>query len=219
MSNDKKVARLFNLFVQVGKMVMDGTRDAVLVADYMQRILDPSLPPVEPVGRFTEKDGIIRFKLTAPGLTGPEWEKFCDENDHNLSNDVRKFLNSPDFKPTPAGTIIHVAVLKGELFEENLRTTKNVCVKALKMKFKKANHDLACIIRKEFTNKEIEEMGLWLISGMSDPVDVSGSGQVLLGVHRDDCAPWFNAFYGKPHNLWIRESVFAFEDQEAARSK
>ncbi|MDO8604159.1 MAG: hypothetical protein Q7K40_02010 [bacterium] len=108
MSNDKDKARVMTLVTYIYKKIIEGTANASDFADYLQDYLGRAKP------RYTEKGGIIRFDLPpAPGWSGPEWEKFYDENGYRLSDSARKFLSSPDFKPTPKGTIVHVAVLKG----------------------------------------------------------------------------------------------------------
>lgn len=209
MSNDDKdKARVLYLETSIHKKIMDGTDDASSYGDYLQVYLARSFGQANP--RSTEKNGIIRSKVIANGWTGPEWEKFYDENGYQLTDDTRKFLNSPDFKPTPAGTIVHFAVLKGDLFADNHRTTENIRAKARKLKFKKANHDLACLIRKEFTNEEIKEMGIWVIVGMSDTIDISGGGPRLLGAYRDGSKPWLSACYDKLGGRWNRDDGFAF---------
>lgn len=207
MSNDKDKARVWALETSINKKIMDGTADAGEFADYLQAYLG-RMP------RWTEKDGIIRSKVVANGWSGPEWEKFYDKNRYGLSGDARKFLNSPDFKPTPAGTIVHFAVLKGGLFENNLRTTRNVCAKARKMKLKKASHDLICLIRREFTNEEIEKMGLWWIIGMSGSVDISVGDPRLLCARRDDSKSWVDAYYDESGNKWYHGHGFAFEESQ-----
>ena len=220
MSNDKNIfERLLKLWVMIMKMIIEGVRDPYRVADYLQRIVDPSSPPIEPIGCYIEKNGIIRFNVTPTGWSGPEWEKFCDENGYELSDDARRFLNSPDFKPTLAGKVVQVAVLKGELFADNVRTTENIRAKARKLKLKKGNHDLACLVRKELTNEELVEMGLFWIIGMSDTIEVSGGDPGLLAARWRDSRPWLGAYDGEPDGRWGREDGFAFEEPQVRRPR
>ncbi|MDO8604158.1 MAG: hypothetical protein Q7K40_02005 [bacterium] len=103
------------------------------------------------------------------------------------------------------------------MFEDNLRTTENIPAKALKLKLKKGYHDLACLIRNEFTNKEIEKMCLLEIIGMSNSIEVSCGAPVILGVGWNDSKACLNAYCGKPGGRWRCGYGFAFEEPGSNR--
>lgn len=55
MSNDNAIVRAFKLWAKVSMMVVDGTRDATVVADALQVILDQSTKPVFDPATFIGK--------------------------------------------------------------------------------------------------------------------------------------------------------------------
>lgn len=218
MSNDTNevLARLFKLWVMICKMIMDGTRDAGLVADYLQRIVDPSLPQIEPVYCWTKARGTIRFPVVSDGWTGPEWIEYCHKNGHRLSTQESFILNSPDFKPTPAGTTIQIEVLTGRIFSDSERHTDGVYLKAAQRNLIKPNADISCLIRKAITIDEIEKMGLVAIIGMSEPIVNQNGVLTRLGIGRASQNFWLGLYEGDGGG-WTSVVGFAFEvPQQAA---
>ena len=163
----------------------------------------------EPVRGWTEKDGVIRFAVKSDGTTGPQWIKRLKEKGFRLSRWAEDVLNSRDFKPTK-GVTTEVEVLKGELFSDSERITRNIRADADKRKLATPNAEVACLIREMFSDEEIEAMGLWCIVAMHEPIKDSGGGAYLLAARRGDNGPWLSTFYGKPDNEWDRDTGFAF---------
>ena len=103
-----------------------------------------------------------------------------------------------------------VAVLKGMLFEDSDRTTKNIYIEADKRKLAKPNAELACLIRLKFTDKEIEAMGLMWIAAMHEPINDSDGDPNLLNANRSDGGRWLRAYICRSNNRWDRDEGFAF---------
>ena len=164
---------------------------------------------------WREEDGVIYFSVTSDGTTGEDWIKRLEGNGSRVGNYAKQVLRSPDFKPTN-GMTTEVAVLKGMLFEDNDRITKNICTFAEafrtpdKRKLGKPEPELACLIREKFTDKEIEAMGLWYIVAMHEPINDPNGVPDLLDANRSVGGPWLGACIGRPGDRWDRGVGFAF---------
>jgi hypothetical protein len=133
---------------------------------------------------WLEQEGVIFFTLPpTDGTTGTGWIKRLEKKGVELSKWAKDVLNSPDFKPTN-GIISNIAVLKGILWNDSNRTTKNIRAEADKRNFTKPNAEVACLIREMFSDEELEAMGLWWIVDMHEPIKDSDGDPELLGAFR-----------------------------------
>lgn len=173
------------------------------------KFLQGKLTVSEPTRNWREQDGIIYLSVTSDGTTGPQWIERLEGKGFRLSDYAKNVLRSPDFKPTH-GVITEIAILKGMLFEDNNRITKKIRAEADKRKLTKPNAEVACLIRENFSDEEIEAMGLWWIVVMHEPINVSGGDPSLLSADRLVGGRWLLAYYGKPDGRWSREDGFAF---------
>ena len=186
------------------------TRVSVIVWEQLKQFLRKK-PCCNNKQRWEEKDGIISFTLPATdGTTGPQWIERLEKKNFRIGDYAKQVLCSTDFKPT-VGIVNNIAVLKGELFSsDDNRITKNIRTEADKRKLSKPNAELACLIRENFSNKEIEAMGLvWIIS-MHEPIKDSYGDSILLSADRDYGGPSLLAYHGNPDDRWCRERGFAF---------
>jgi hypothetical protein len=163
----------------------------------------------EPTRSWREEDGVIYFSVTSDGTTGKDWITRLESKGFRVGDYAKQVLGSPDFKPTN-GVTTEVAVLKGMLFEDNDRITKKIRAEADKRKLSKPNAELACLIREKFTDKEIEQMGLWYIVAMHEPINDSDGVPRLLYAGRSVGDRWLGACSGRPDFWWIRGNGFAF---------
>ncbi len=177
--------------------------------DGVDRFLRDELSVSEPIRSWREEDGVIYFSVTSDGTTGEDWIKRLEGNGFRVGDYAKQVLRSPDFKPT-SGVTTEVAVLKGMLFEDNDRITKKIRAEADKRKLSKPNAELACLIREKFTDKEIEQMGLWYIVAMHEPVSDSVGDPRLLHADRGDVGRWLSAYGVRPGSGWDRDYGFAF---------
>ena len=173
------------------------------------KLLRGELTVSEPVRRWMEKDGVIYFSVVSDGTTGPQWIRRLEKKDFRLSKWAKDVLNSPNFKPTN-GTIYNCAVIKGEFFSDENRITSKIRAEADGRKFTKPNAEVACLIRENFSDEEIEAMGLWWLIIMHKPINDSDGDPLLLGANRYDEGRWLNAYYDRPDNRWNRENGFVF---------
>ncbi len=173
------------------------------------KFLQGKLTVSEPTRNWREQDGVIYLSVTSDGTTGPQWIERLEGKGFRLSNYAKSVLRSPDFKPT-SGVTTEIAILKGMLFEDNDRITKKIRAEADKRKLTKPNAEVACLIRENFSDEEIEAMGLWWIVAMHEPIKDSDGGPVLLGAGRFGDGRWLGAYYGGPGDGWNCEGGFAF---------
>lgn len=165
-----------------------------------QKLLVPS---------WREGDDVIRFSVTSDGTSGEEWITRLENKGFRVSDYAKQILRSPDFKPS-SGIATEIVVLKGSLFKDDDRITKNIRAEADKRKLEKPNAEVACLIREKFTDKEIEAMGLMWIVVMHEPIKDSDGDPALLDASRDDDGRWLDACYDGPGNRWDRGDGFAF---------
>jgi len=161
------------------------------------------------VRRWREQDGVIYFSVTSDGTTGEAWIARLEGKGFRIRDYAKSILRSDDFKPTK-GITTEVAVLKGMLFADSERITKNIRAEADKRGWTKPNAEVACLIREMFTDKEIEAMGLWWIVAMHEPIDDSAGHPGLLGAGRRDDGRWLGASCDRPDGEWRQDSGFAF---------
>ena len=161
------------------------------------------------IPKWREEDNIIYFSVTSDGTTGEDWISRLESKDFSVGDHAKQVLRSPDFKPTK-GVTTEVSVLKGILLENNDRSTKNVRTEAGKRKLEKPEPELACLIREKFTDKEIEQMGLWYIVAMHEPINDFAGDSCLLLANRFDDGCGLDVYYSKPDHEWGRDSGFAF---------
>ena len=163
----------------------------------------------KPGQRWQEHGGIIYLPpVTSDGTTGSQWVDRLSAKGFRLSDYAKRVLLSDDFKPT-VGETTEIAVPKGMLFEDNERITKKIRALADLLKFTKPNPEVACLIRENFTDKEIEAMGLWWIITMHEPIVSDGYPSLLSASRRDD-GLWLNACCDDPGSWWTRNYGFAF---------
>lgn len=173
------------------------------------KFLQGKLLVSEPTRSWREQDGVIYLSVTSDGTTGPEWIKRLEKKGFRLSDYAKSVLRSPDFKPTK-GVTTEIAILKGMLFEDNDRITHKIRTFAAERKLSAPNAEVACLIRENFSDEDIEAMGLIWIVTMHEPIKDSVGDPSLLRAGRSVDGRWLNAYCDKPDDRWNRESGFAF---------
>jgi hypothetical protein len=181
-----------------------GGHDAAL------KFLRGELTVSEPTRRWSERDGVIYFILPpTDGTTGSQWIDRLEKQGVKGSKWAKDILSSSDFVPT-SGATYEIAVLKGILWNDNQRVTKNIRAEADSRNLAKPNAEVACLIREMFSDKELEVMGLWWIVAMHDPIKDSDGDPSLLSADRRDGGPWLRTACGGPDGEWGRGIGFAF---------
>ena len=177
--------------------------------DMALRFLRDQILVSEPTCLWREKDDVIYFSVTSDGTTGRGWITRLKSEGFCLSDYAKQVLRSPDFKPTN-GVTTEVAVLKWALFEENDRKMKKIRAEADKRKLSEPNAEVACLIRENFSDDDIEAMGLIWIVTMHEPIKDSDGDPRLLYADRSGDGRWLDAYYVNPVSRWYRDYGFAF---------
>ncbi len=159
--------------------------------------------------KWRKQDGVIYFSVTSDGTPGPKWIERLEGNGFRIGDSAKQVLCSPSFKPTN-GITTEVAVLLGMLFRDINRTTENIRAEADKRKLTKPNAEVACLIREKFTDEEIEQMGLWWIVVMHEPIKDFDDDPILLSACRDCGGRRLRACVDFSDGGWDRGNGFAF---------
>jgi len=162
-----------------------------------------------PIRTWNEKDGLIRFSVTSDGGSGEEWISRLGSNGFRIGDYAKSVLRSRRFKPTNSITY-EIAVLKGILFNDCNRLTKNIRKEAKFRKLITPNAEIACLIREKFSDQELKAMGLYWIVAMHEPIRDSDGSPELLGACRSGLGPWLHTVYDDPNNKWDHKYGFAF---------
>src|SRR3989344_5331909 len=176
----------------------------------VDRFLRDELSVSEPTRSWCEKDGVIYLPpLVSDGTMGPLWIPRLEKKGFRVGDYAKQVLRSPDFKPTN-GVTTEVAILKGVLFKDDDRITKNIRAKAYTGIFTQGrklfdpNAEMACLIREKFTDEDIEAMGLWYIVAMPEHINDSDGAPFLLSGSRNVDGRWLDACSDRPDSRWDR---------------
>lgn len=167
--------------------------------------------------KWTEKDGVIRFSVTSDGTTGEQWVSRLESNGFRVGDYTKRALRSKSFKPTN-GITYEIAVLKGEIFSDNERITKNIRKDAKNRKLTTPNAEVVCLIREKFSDKELEAMGLYWIVVMHEPIKSYDGNHILLNTNRFDGGSWLDMNYCDPGSKWYCGRGFAFVERQVFNS-
>jgi hypothetical protein len=177
--------------------------------DGVKRFLYEAPAAPELPRRWSEKDGVISFTTVSDGTTGQRWFTRLEASGKRVGPYAKSVLLSKDFVSTTGVTTL-VRVLKGELWSDNERITRNIRAEADRRKFIKPNAEVACLIRDLFSNADIKTMGLTWIVAMHDPIEDSVGLPRLLTADRNDDDYSLDACLDHPGDGWRRVSGFAF---------
>ena len=137
--------------------------------------------------RWREQDGIIYFSVTSDGTTGSQWVECMKAKGCHLDDFTKNLLRSENFKPTK-GIITQLAVLKDTLFLKvnEKYNSGDVYAEAYKRGLEKPGVEIAFLIRKNFSDEELEAMGLSWIVTMHEHI----GGGWFLTTGRSGCGNW-----------------------------
>lgn len=148
----------------------------------LAKLLQGLCPPSVISNKWIEKDGIIYFTVVSNGKTNKEWvEHFKSKKIETFY--VEKLILSNDFKPCEKGTVFNIAVIKGDFFTDKNRNFLKIKEKAELYQFKNVDIEIPYLIRDKFTDRDIEQMGLFCILGMHEPVKNERGSPRFLGAY------------------------------------
>jgi len=206
---DDQYGQLCRRLGEVARRVDEGSIPFDTTMQSLQLIVEGDTSGLSSVPKWREQDGVIYFSVTSDGTTGPQWIERLEKKGFRIGNYAKSIFYSDDFKPTN-GVTTQIAVLKGEMFADSDRTTKNIRAEADKRKLIKPNAEVACLIREKFADEEIKAMDLWWIVTMHEPIKDSDGDPSLLSADRNVDGRWLSAGYDRPDRRWNRSNGFAF---------
>lgn len=174
-----------------------------------ERFLRGELTISESMSPWVESDGVIYFTVTSDGKSGPEWIAHLEKKGDRVGDYAKKLLYHRNSRFTN-GVTYQVAVIKGMVYNDRDRTTKNIRKDADSRKLSKPNAEIACLIRDKFTDAEIVTMGIEAIIAMHEPIKDSDGYLRLLGAGRDQSVRWLDSYYARPDFQWSPRNGFAF---------
>lgn len=166
---------------------------------------------VSPKARnWWEVDGVIYLRVTSDGTTGPEWIERLEKKGYSVCRLAKNDLLSPNFKPT-SNIVYEIAIMKGERIGCDGLNTLNIRAAGKKNKLHTPNAEIACLVRENFTDKDIAEMGFSEIAVMHEPLKGSDGEPGLLGVRGNGTNRWLKTNLGSLEQGWSPSVGFAFE--------
>ncbi|HLM83998.1 MAG TPA: hypothetical protein VK254_02180 [Candidatus Bathyarchaeia archaeon] len=193
--------------INLGKLTELAGPDGIALLEDVEKCLEP---------KWIEEDGVIYLAFPPTvGRTGEGWITYFEKKGDRVSDWAKSVLRSDEFKPT-TGVAYKIAILKGSLWNDSSRITKNIRRDAYAGTFTKGktlsdpNAEVACLIRDNFTEEEIEAVGLWWIVAMHEPIKDSDGGPSVLGAGRRGGGRWLRSAFDDPVSGWGRDGGFAF---------
>ena len=162
-----------------------------------------------PVEWVVDGDGNIHFTVTSNGMTREQWEKHLESRGFRLSGWARNVLRRASETPTN-GVTYHIVVRSGSKITSCDRVTKKIRAHAAEKGWNTPHWEVACLIRDTFSDEQLEEMGLWWIVTMHEPITDSDGDPRLLHSNRYGVGRWLLAFYDRPDDGWDDRGGFAF---------
>lgn len=162
-----------------------------------------------PTAWTVDDEGNIHFTLTSNGFTCEQWEQRLERRGWRIGDYARQVLHRASEAPTN-GVTYNIVVRPGKKISDSDRITKKIRAAADKKGWVKPHWEVACLIRDTFTDEQLEQMGLWYIVTMHEPIKDSGGVPVLLSSNRDDDGRWLYARHGGPDDRWFDRGGFAF---------
>ena len=151
---------------------------------------------------------IVRH-VTTDGRTGEQFIDTLTTANYNLGDYGKQLLRSDKFVPTN-GKTYKLVVMKGEEFEDNDRITSKIRDEAKKRGYLTPPVEVAPLLRELVSDEELEQMGLWYLIIMHEPITASDGYPDVLGIYRHGEGRWLYAYDGRAGRRWRRELGFVF---------
>lgn len=173
-------------------------------------IVAKGVAPEIPKGKkWIRIDDVIYVKVTSNGRGGEDWITYLESKGFRLSKYAKDVLRSPDFKATN-GVTYTLAIIVGTAYTDRNRVSKKIRADAEKRGWLTPHPETACLLRDLLSDAELEELGIWWIATMHEPIkDSDGSPRVLYS-DRGGGGQWLDASWGGPGDEWDDDGSFGF---------
>jgi len=145
------------------------------------------------MGYEIRPDGLTVLTVTSHGHNGPEQQKFLKECGHMVTDYASEILNHGDFTYTEKGAEIQIGILTHERFKSHLDYKDLPWTPGNAWKFvqevygikERPFHDIGVLLRKNLSDDQMESLGLWGITTLSEPIKDSDGDPCATGPDRD----------------------------------
>lgn len=168
-----------------------------------------------------DSEGTIYFEVISNGRTNEQWityfeneKKDAKGQPNRVSDWGKNVLRRATDAPTEALTY-KIAVRPGKKIKDSNRITRKIRKDAETRSWKTPHWEVAPLIRDFFTDEELEQLGLWYIVAMHEPIEDSDGDPYMLYANRDSVGRWLGADCGGPGGFWGGVGGFAFVVSQA----
>lgn len=135
-----------------------------------------------------EDPGVIICHVLAEGMKGTWWVNYIKyyfgQDRHALGEQAEELLRSQGFQPTHGSR--EIVILKGVLFEDAMRSKKNIDAEAFRRRLNVSTLETACLLWEKFSDEDLSHMGLRKIVVMHPPVvDLGEEHRLCVGHYGD----------------------------------
>jgi hypothetical protein len=163
-----------------------------------------------------DPDSGTGFIVTGTAYSAIEWKKRMDAAGHKVSSLAQKALLEPDYDLNhrlEEGKKYMVRLLFGrEIREDSKRTTSKIKSFAERKYGEHAcSHlkaEFAFLLRQELTNKDLEDMGIWRIVVLHEPIMADEPS--MFRIDRFDGVSSVSVEWGNSKTKWGGGVAFAF---------
>ncbi len=227
----KALAQLWRKTMANDAVTLPGERLAGLQIDLLQKLRAGILTlddlalftqiknpfAVTTVTNFTVNEhGHVVFTITGLDLTGAQEEARLEAEKFNVWKYAKQILTSTNSDSYDrnhrlvGGQQYKIVLLPGKHIKSSERTTENLRTEASKLGYGKPVAGVIPRIREIVSDEKMEELGIWYIVALHDPIKDSDGGSNVLGSDNSDGGRLVGELRGQPDNQWLDGGAFAF---------
>lgn len=147
--------------------------------------------------------------VTTDGRTGERFIATLEKANYNVGDYAKQLLRSDKFVSTN-GKTYKLVVMKGDEFEDDDRVTSKIREEAKKRGYLTPPIEVAPLLRELVSDEGLEQMGLYWLIIMHEPITDSVGHPRVLGIDRRGKGRWLNAYHGHAGRRWNRGLGFVF---------
>lgn len=171
-----------NLSIAARQWVIKSPKNAIAVMIEAINSRGPAqTPSSEPW--IVDGEGNIHFTLTSNGRTPEQWEQYLDCRGWFRGEYGRDVLRLASEAPTN-GMKYHIVIHRVRSMRDSDHLTNEIDSVVSKRGWKKPHWEVACLIRDTFTDEAMDQMGLWCIATMHEPIKDSNDVPRVLASNR-----------------------------------
>ena len=170
-----------------------------------------------PIDFERNENGHIVFTIIGLDITGAEEIKRIEASGYRIGDWARSCLTSTKADGYDknhrlvAEKEYKIVLIPGkEIAKDSDRTTKDLQKLAEKYGYDKPLAGIVPRVRESISDKQMEEMGIWYIVALHDPIIGSDGDPGVLSSVRSDDGLWLSGYWDDPDDEWGDGGAFAF---------